>query len=312
MSFVADKDISEKQLEEYEDVFADIVNVLLFYGEQVIKPEELTFAPTFSAYRDNNKNQLRKLDRDVAKFWDKANIRIAYIGVENQTSVFKYMPLRVIGYDGTVYRNSLNKADSEGKETEIVEGDVFPVVTLVLYFGYKTHWTQPRSLKECFDIPAKIEPYVNDYRMNLFEIAWLDDDTISKFQSDFKFVAEYFSQMRKKQQWKPMPSKVKHVRELMDLFASLTDDKRFLDLIDVLEGVSNVMSASALEMIENRGYERGISLGIEQGIEKGKLEGENRLSKLISALIADGKFNDIKSVAVNPLRRNELYKFYNI
>ena len=140
--------------------------------------------------------------------------------------------------------------------------------------------------------------------MNLFEIAWLDDDTISKFQSDFKFVAEYFSQMRKKQLWKPMPSKVKHVRELMDLFASLTDDMRFIELIDVLKGASNVMSASALEIIENRGF--------EQGIEKGKLEGENRLSKLISALIADGKTNDIESVAVNPLRRNELYKLYNI
>ena len=294
-----------------------------------------TFAPTFSAYRDNNKNQLRKLDRDVAKFWDNANIRIAYIGLENQTSVFKYMPLRVIGYDGTVYRNSLNKADPEDNAEEIVDGDIFPVVTLVLYFGYKTHWTQPRSLKECFDIPKKIEPYVNDYTMNLFEIAWLEEETISKFQSDFKFVAEYFSQMRKKQLWKPMPSKVKHVRELMDLFASLTDDKRFLDLIDVLEGESNVMSTSALEIIENRGYERGlidgakntdsaldffenkgfergIEQGIEQGIEKGKIEGENRLSRLISALIADGKANDIESVAVDPLRRDELYKLYNI
>ena len=305
---MAEKDISEKQLEEYEDVFADIVNVLLFNGERVIKPEELSFAPTFSAYRDNNKNQLRKLDRDVAKFWDNANIRIAYIGLENQTSVFKYMPLRVIGYDGTVYRNSLNKADPEDNAEEIVDGDIFPVVTLVLYFGYKTHWTQPRSLKECFDIPKKIEPYVNDYKMNLFEIAWLSDDTISKFQSDFKFVAEYFSQMRKKQLWKPMPSKVKHVRELMDLFASLTDDKRFFDLVDVLEGESNIMSASALDFFENKGFERGI----EQGIEQGKLEGENRLSRLISALIADGKTNDIESVAVNPLRRYELYKLYNI
>ena len=59
---MAEKDKTEKRLENFADVFADIVNVLLFNGEQVIKPEELTFVPTFSAYRDNNKNQLQKND----------------------------------------------------------------------------------------------------------------------------------------------------------------------------------------------------------------------------------------------------------
>ena len=33
---MADKDITEKNLEALNDVFADIVNVLLFKGEQVI------------------------------------------------------------------------------------------------------------------------------------------------------------------------------------------------------------------------------------------------------------------------------------
>ena len=35
---MAEKDISEKILESYNDVFADIVNVLLFNGEKVIDP----------------------------------------------------------------------------------------------------------------------------------------------------------------------------------------------------------------------------------------------------------------------------------
>ena len=34
-------DVTEKILESYNDVFADIVNVLLFNGEAVIKPDEL-------------------------------------------------------------------------------------------------------------------------------------------------------------------------------------------------------------------------------------------------------------------------------
>lgn len=35
------KDIAEKILEAYNDVFSDIVNVLLFNGEQILKENEL-------------------------------------------------------------------------------------------------------------------------------------------------------------------------------------------------------------------------------------------------------------------------------
>ena len=38
---MAEKDIAEKILEDYPDVFADIVNGLLFNGKMVIRPEEL-------------------------------------------------------------------------------------------------------------------------------------------------------------------------------------------------------------------------------------------------------------------------------
>ena len=38
---MAEKDIAEKTLEAYNDVFADIINVLLFDGKQHIREEEL-------------------------------------------------------------------------------------------------------------------------------------------------------------------------------------------------------------------------------------------------------------------------------
>jgi hypothetical protein len=38
---MGEMDVVEKILESYNDVFADIVNVLLFNGESVIKPDEL-------------------------------------------------------------------------------------------------------------------------------------------------------------------------------------------------------------------------------------------------------------------------------
>ena len=38
---MAEKDIMEKTLESHEDVFADIVNVLLFSGKKIIRAEDL-------------------------------------------------------------------------------------------------------------------------------------------------------------------------------------------------------------------------------------------------------------------------------
>ena len=52
---MGEKDIAEKILEDYPDVFADIVNGFLFDGEVVIKPEELEDMPGRSAYRAENK-----------------------------------------------------------------------------------------------------------------------------------------------------------------------------------------------------------------------------------------------------------------
>ena len=36
-----EKDMLEKVLEEYNDVYADILNALLFEGEERVKPEDL-------------------------------------------------------------------------------------------------------------------------------------------------------------------------------------------------------------------------------------------------------------------------------
>ena len=79
-----DKDIAEKILEDYPDVFADIVNGFLFNGNEVVKPEELEDMQLRSAYRAELK--LHDMERDVAKRWKKNGIRIACVGFENQTA----------------------------------------------------------------------------------------------------------------------------------------------------------------------------------------------------------------------------------
>lgn len=49
-----------------------------------------------------------------------------------------------------------------------------------------------------FDISAEFESYVNDYKMNLFEIAYLTHEQVEMFQSDFRVIVDYFVQKQVK------------------------------------------------------------------------------------------------------------------
>ena len=156
--------VAEKILEDYPDVFADIVNGFLFDGEEVIKPEELEDMPGRSAYRAEKK--LHDMERDVAKRWKKNDIRIACVGFENQTAPDPLMVLRVLGYDGAEYRAQCLK--------ENVDKPPYPVITLVLYFGCERRWTEAKTLYEAVNVPDVFRPYVTNTKINVFEVAWLE------------------------------------------------------------------------------------------------------------------------------------------
>ena len=79
-----EKDITEKRLESYADVFADIVNVLLFDGVRLIQPQDLLDSLPHSVYKGTDK-KIHDEERDIAKFWKQGNIDIAFVGLENQT-----------------------------------------------------------------------------------------------------------------------------------------------------------------------------------------------------------------------------------
>lgn len=64
---MGEKDLSEKYLESYNDLFADILNVLLFNGNEQIKPSELNEAITETQYKADGKPHEQR--RDIAKLW---------------------------------------------------------------------------------------------------------------------------------------------------------------------------------------------------------------------------------------------------
>ena len=260
---MAEKDITEKNLESWNDVFADIVNVLLFNGKRLVKEDELETDAKDSQIKADGK--IHEQERDVSKFWRNGEIRISILGFENQTAQDYDMPLRVISYDGASYKQELLNKNLRQK---------YPVVTLVLYFGTKERWTAPKKLYDCIKVPSELRPFVSDYKINVFEIAWLDDETIGKFQSDFKFVARYFQTKRLSKRFEPTREEIKHVDGLLKMFVALTGDKYFEQVYNEgnLREKGGVTMCEIVESFVREGIEKGIEQGIEQGIKRGKVE----------------------------------------
>ena len=223
---MAEKDKVQRTLESYNDVFADIMNVLLFDGREEVREDELTDAQPFSYYKMDGK-KVHGQERDVAKFWKNGEIRLSLIGLENQMKTDKAMPLRVIGYDGAAYRSQLNldKKKNTDKGGNEVKKIYFPVISLVLYFGTKRHWNKNRSLKEVITVPDKLEKFVSDYKINVFELAWLSDQQIQAFKSDFREVALFLRSLRTGEIFQGSDRKIAHIMEILDLFRVMSNNR---------------------------------------------------------------------------------------
>ena len=277
------KDIAEKTFMALNDVFADIFNVLLFEGKQVITADSLEDMPSVSQYKADDEH-LHEQERDTVKLWCGHGMNLVLMGVENQTKPDKDMPFRIIGYDGAAYRSQLLK-----KEENMVNGKTkkkrckerYPVITVVLYFGEKP-WKYPKTLKESFypklpedEITKVLQNYISDYKINVFEISALSPETVKLFQSDFRIVADYFVNVKNNTHYKPPEEVIVHVDEFLKLMSVLTGDNRYENLctsFDALEKKEGISMCKVLDEREKRGHEAGFAEGLEQGVEQGILQ----------------------------------------
>lgn len=250
---MAEKDLSEKILLNYNDVFSDIVNVLLFDGKEIVSPNALEDQIVHAQYKASD--GLHEEERDIfKKIWGKGKHGVAFAlcGIENQTSPYRYMPARVIGYDGAAYREQL--LDKHVKR-------IIPVVTIVLNFG-TSRWRDPTSLKELFaDVSPALEPYLNDYRIFVFDVAWLSEETVRKFKGDFRVVANFFVKRRTcGDEYAPDdPTDFEHVDAVLKLLSVMTGDRRYETILSEKVEVKNMCEVA--ERLEQKGIEKGIEIG---------------------------------------------------
>lgn len=275
---MAEKDMVEKTLEAYNDVFADIVNVLLFNGKEKIKEEDLEPAVARSVYKADRK--LREQERDTAKYWRNHNIRISLFGLENETQPEDDIPLRVFGYDGASYRDQIFYVKGKDGKYKKNTNPRYPVATLILYFGTK-HWNKATTIYECVgkNLDDDMKPFVTNLKINLFEIAFLSDEQVKMFKSDFRIVADYFVQMRKNKNYIPTDTQFIHVKEILQMMSVLTRDHRFEEVANAsVEGDEVKNMCDVLDRVEKQGEIRGE----KRGEKKGEMKGEMKKAKEVA------------------------------
>lgn len=257
-----EKDIIEKMLFEAEDVFADILNILLFDGKEVIQPHAL--APTGQRSQLKIAGIVHEQERAVAKLWMSGRIGLLSWGWRTRR-MSKDMIMRVFSYDGASYKEQAVHNRQKG----VKKWEPYPAITIVLHFG-KTHWNAPRTLKELFggNIPAELEPYVNDYRVHVFEISFLSPETVAMFKSDFRIVADFFIQTRENEEYEPSAETITH----KGLAKGKTEGRLNTLLELVLDGVLPLPEATARANLPEQEF-------VRKAEEYRRLAGPNQLNQ---------------------------------
>ena len=198
------------------------------------------------------------------------------------------------------------------------------MITLVLYMGYDRNWKYSNSLLDLLEVDDNLKPYVSDYKINVFEIAFLDREKIDLFKSDFRMLADYLYQMRTTNSYKGDESNIKHVDEILMLMSAMSGFKNVENIIKVAHErkVSNMKGffelaeekgiEKGLELGRTEGIEKGIELGRTEGREEGREEGADMVSELNTILAREGNLEKIIKANTDKVYRNELLKKYRL
>ena len=280
---MAEKDITERHLASYDDVFADIVNgCFAILGEgrpfRRIEPHELQDTQARTLYKSDG--ELHEQERDVVKLWKPGETVISLLGLENQTDVDPDMPLRVFGYEGGDYRRQLTRKGVER----------YPVLTFVLYFGTERRWLENLTLAKRLGI---VEPillhFLNDCRLHVLEVAFLTALQAAHFTSDFRFVVDYLRQVQQNRTFVPSEQMIIHVDAVLKLMSALTGDRGFANIPNSKRGepmtVRNIFGEVREQGIQI-GEARGIQIGEARGIQIGEARGEARGEALMARRLA--------------------------
>lgn len=265
-----------KEFWEDNERFADFFNTVFFGGRKVIGPEELETISADMSDTEETKQGLKGITkyRDKVKLWH--GMRLAILGIENQSRIHYAMPERVMLFDALQYEHQRKRIAAVHKRKKDLPGDeeylsgfakndrLAPVLTAVIYYGEKP-WNGPVSLWEMVDVPEEMEASFNDYHMHLFQVLGNSGEDFSN--ADIRTVlrnADALRSGRVQDMDKRMDA------ELVKYLAAFVNSEKVMELSKGNGG--NVAVCTALEEMINAGKAEGKAEGRIEGRAEGKAE----------------------------------------
>jgi len=274
---MGEKDNAQKDFFDDNERFADLCNGVVFHGEQVIRAEELKEVDPNIVYR-LEKSQTVVIP-DKVKMWK--GIYLAILTLENQTEVdysmvFRAMKTEALSYDKQIRkrrvknRKKKNYTNAAEYLSGIQKGEKFiPVIVLVLYLGMDKKWDGATTLYEMLDIDERLQPFVTNYKLNLFDFH--DYTDFSTFKTENRVLFEMLSCAKDEVKMDAL------IHENKDRYSELDDEatKAINAMIGIEIKTDCLKNENELEVVDmckawDDHWNSGKEVGRESGLKEGK------------------------------------------
>lgn len=206
------KDENQSLFYESKERFADLFNGCIFQGNNVINPQELAESDSVMVLNlPKAKDRASKIIADKIYSWK--GISTSVMILESQSYVDYGMVLRVMKDEIAAYDKQRRKGLEEWKKencdtsntisnknsstpkkssSEFISSmhpkqKLIPVLTLVLYIGTDTPWDGRAQLYDLMDIEDALKPYINNYKINIYDFHQHNDFSIFKTENRLLF-----------------------------------------------------------------------------------------------------------------------------
>ena len=164
-------------------------------------------------------------------------------------------------------------------------------------------------------IPKDLRPFVSDYKINVIDLAWLNDEEISHFHGDMRFLVEYLSAARQDKDFDPSDETTEHFDELIQVFSQLSGIK-YHDAVTIFTEEEKRKGGVPMNKVLKRMFANARAEGEAEGEARGRAEGEARgaskLARLISCLLKAGRPDDALSASEDEAARDRFFVEFGI
>ena len=321
-------DINVKNFIKLNSVFAQLFSKWVYRGEVTIEPDKLQELDTANQETLKLGNgQLKSLERlrDAQRISMMFNEKIAFqiiMGIEGQTGVHYYMPVRCMELDALSYslqcRKISEKAKADKRLRKYADGvpkgtKIAPTVTLVFYYG-DTPWDGPLSVYDMLDIPEDMKawarPTIPDYQMNIIDVKHITDDEIEMFEGDLK---AFLLMIRDDYDREKLKTVIATHRETWYAIGTIKKDKRYMEYINQISDADiegGIYMDATLDRLIAEGEKRGEARGETRGEARGEKRGKACVNELGVRMERAGRTADfMKSLTDEEFQRKLFIEF---